>query len=163
MPKEFLEAGRIVDTHGVRGEVRVELWCDGPAFLAGIKTWYIDGRPFEVQNARAYKQFVLAKFVGVGDMNAALALRGQVISVSRADAEPPEGRFFIQDILGFDVVYAATGIHLGVLTDVLSGPQDVYVVTDRQGAERLIPNVPAFVKGVDLNEGKIRVTLIEGL
>ena len=164
MLKEFLEAGRIVGTHGVRGELRVEPWCDEPSFLAGIRTWFLGDIPIAVQSARVHKRLVLAKLEGIDDMNAAQALRGKVVTIRRADARLPEGRFFIQDILGFTVADDASGDALGSLSDVWTGPgQDVYVVTDEQGAQRLIPNAPAFVKGIDWDAEKIRVTLIEGM
>jgi len=164
MQKEYLEAGQIVGTHGVRGEVRIEPWCDNPSFLTHIPTWYLENRPVAVQTARVHKHLVLAKLEGIDDINAAQALRGRVVSIRRTDARLPEGRFFIQDILGLSVVDDATGEAIGILEDVWSMPgQDVYAVTDRQGGQRLIPNVPAFVKGIDLKEGRIRVTLIEGM
>jgi 16S rRNA processing protein RimM len=163
MLKEFLEAGRIVGTHGVHGEVRAEPWCDSPSFLAGFKTWYVGGRPLAVETARVHKRLVLAKLAGVGDIPAAQALRGAVVTIRRADAALPEGRFFIQDILGFSVADEATGEDVGTLTDVWPGGQDVYVVTDGDGAQRMIPNVPAFVRRVDLDGGVIHVALIEGM
>ena len=164
MLKEFLEAGKIVGTHGVRGEVRIEYWCDDSSFLTAIKIWHIDQIPTEVQTARAHKHLILAKLDGVDDVSAAQALRGKVISIRRDDAKIPDGRFFIQDILGLEVIDDADGAPIGVLSDVWTRPvQDIYVVTDTQGGQRLIPNVPAFVKAIDMDAGQIRVTLIEGM
>jgi 16S rRNA processing protein RimM len=164
MKKEFLEAGRIVGAHGVRGEVRVELWCDGPAFLLDIPVWYLDGRPAAVREARAHKRLVLAKLEGVDSVDAAQRLRGKVLSIRRADAPLPAGRFFVQDILGAAVVDDATGAPLGTLKDIWrQSAQEIYVVTDGEGRERLIPNVPEFVRDTDPDAGLIRVTLIEGM
>ncbi|MDR3207537.1 MAG: ribosome maturation factor RimM [Oscillospiraceae bacterium] len=164
MKKEFLEAGRIVGTHGVRGEVRVDPWCDEPEFLLDIPVWYIDGRAVSVQGARVHKRLVLAKLEGVDDINAAQCMRGMMIALRRADAPLPEGRFFVQDILGFAVVDDATGAPVGRLKDVWRQPaQEVYVVEGPEGEERLIPNVPVFVKGVDTEGECIRVALIEGM
>lgn len=164
MKQEFLEAGQIVGTHGIRGEVRVNPWCDDPAFLTQIKTWYIGGKPLPVREARVHKTLVLALLEGVDDMNAAQAMRSQVVSIRRDDAKLPEGRFFVQDILGFSVVDEAAGTPVGTLKDVWQQPgQDVYVVTDEQGQEHLIPNVPAFIKQIDFEAACIRVALIEGM
>ena len=161
--KEYLEAGRIVGTHGVRGEVRVEPWCDGPHFLAGIAVWHVDGRPFAVVGARVHKRLVLARLDGVDDIPAAQSMVGKVVSICRHDAALPQGRFFIQDILGFDVADEATGAKVGTLTDVWPGVQDIYAVTDGDGGQHLIPNVPAFVKGVDFERGRVLVALIDGM
>lgn len=164
MKQTFLEAGRIVGTHGIRGEVRVQPWCDSPAFLLDFATWYMDGQAVRVQEARVHKHLVLAKLEGIDTMNEAQALRNRIMSVRRADAKLPEGRFFIQDILGLPVVDDVTGAPVGTLTDVWQQPgQDVYVVKDEQGTEHLIPNVPAFIRPIEPDAGCVRVTLIEGM
>lgn len=161
--KEYLEAGQVVGTHGVRGELRIHPWCDDAAFLTGIKTLYIDGRGFAVSSVRAHKSLVLVRLAEITDVTAAQALRGRVVCVGRNEAALPEGRFFIQDLIGFAVVDSVSG-PVGTLTDVWRQPaHDVYVVRDGDGRERLIPNVPEFVKEFDVPGRTIRVTLIEGM
>jgi len=160
---EFLAAGRIVGTHGVRGEVRVEPWCDQPSFLAGIGVWHLDGQPRTVESARVHRRLVLAKLAGIDDIPAAQAQRGKTVFIRRDGVRLPEGRFFIQDILGLVVLDEASGATVGTLADVWPGRQDIYVVTDGMGAQHLIPNVPAFVKGIDWRRGAIMVSLIEGM
>ena len=164
MRKEFLEAGKIVGVHGVRGEIRVGPWCDEPSFLIGFQTWFIGGCPLTVRNARVHKRLVLAKLEGFDDVESARALRGKVVSIRRIDAVLPEGRFFIQDLIDLDVVDDATGEPLGTLSDVWPRPgQDIYVVTGQRGERRLVPNAPDFIKSVDLDEGTVRISLIEGM
>lgn len=120
MRKPFLECGKIVSTHGVLGEMRVQPWCDSPEDLEGIKTLYFDGgaAPAEVLRARAHKNVVLLKLRGVDTVEQAQALRGRVLWVAREDMPLEEGEYFIQDLLGMQVVDADDGHPYGVLSDV---------------------------------------------
>ena len=157
----YIEAGKIVNTHGVRGEVKIEPWVDSPEFLRKFKTLYLDGAPVRVVSARVHKRFVIAALEGVGDVNAAMALKNKTVYFDRNDAVLPKGTFFLADILGARVVTDA-GEELGVLSDVLDNPgQRVYVV--RGGTERLIPAVPEFILNTDVPGRVITVRLIEGL
>jgi 16S rRNA processing protein RimM len=158
---QFLEIGRIVSTHGVRGEVRVEPWCDNPAFLAGFTTVYLRNAPVAVESARAHKNLVLMKLEGVDTVEAAQALREAVLWIDRSDIELPEGRFFVQDLIGLAVYDGEE--YIGSLTDVLTMPaHDVYHVRGGDG-EHMIPAVPEFVREIDLPGGIMRVKLIEGM
>jgi len=163
MKKDYLEAGKIVNTHGVRGEVRLMPWADSPEFLQEFETLYIDGAPVKLLSARVHKNFLIVKLEGVSTIEAAIALKNKLIYISREDVELPPGDFFIQDILGFSVV-DEKGIQIGTLKEILPRPSgDVYVVAAEDGAERLIPDVPAFMLEKNLDGGFIRVRLIEGL
>ena len=158
MKQEFLEVGQIVSTHGVRGEVKVMPWADEPEFLLDFDTLYLGGRPVRVRGARVQKTCVLLKLEGVDDLDAAAALR-----IRRADARLPEGAVFIADLIGLPVL--ADGETVGTLTDILCRPgNDVYVVTaaDKK-REYLIPAVPEFILERNVDEGFIRVRLIEGM
>ncbi len=160
MKKQFLEAGEIVSTHGVQGEVKILPWCDGPEFLQEFTTLFIDGTPYTVERSRVYKTMLLCKFRGVDDMNAAQCLKNKVVSVDRADASIPEGRVFIADILGLPV-YAGEQ-QIGVLQDVYIGPaNDVYIVKGEK--DYMIPAVSEFLEEVNPEEGVIRVRLIPGM
>lgn len=161
MPK-LLEAGRIVNTHGVRGEVKIEPWCDSPEFLCDFDVFYISGEPVKVLQARPHGACVLALLEGVTDIDAAIALRGRVVSIDRDLVDLPEGRFFIADLLGLTVLDDATGEAIGKLTEVLPQPaSDVYVV--RGERKYLIPAVPAFIAAVEPEQGIMRVHMMEGL
>ena len=100
MPKQaFLEAGQIVGTHGVRGEVRVQPWCDSPALFATLTTLYWDkagASPVRVKS-RPHKNIALAKLDGVDTVQDASALRGRLLYLARADLKLPAGRYFIKD------------------------------------------------------------------
>ncbi len=163
MKNRFLEAGQIVNTHGIHGEVKIVPWCDTPQFLCQFHTLYLDGTPVKVLAARPHKGNVLARLEGVDDVNAAMALKGRTIHIDRNDAELPEGRHFIADLIGLRVLDADTGAELGVVTDVLTPPAHEVYVVQGNGCEHLIPAVDEFLKETNVDEGFLRVKLIEGM
>ena len=163
MKNQFLEAGQVVNTHGVRGEVKIVPWCDSPEFLCGFDTLYIDGAPVKVRESRPHKGNVLARLEGVDDVNAAMRLKNKVVSIDRTGVVLPEGRHFLADLIGLKVVNDDTGEELGILEEVLTPPaHEVYVVRGG-GKEYLIPAVDAFLRGTDMDAGWVRVHLIEGM
>lgn len=161
MKQQFLEAGQIVNTHGVRGEVRIVPWADDAAFLRKFKTFYIDDKPVRVKSSRVHKEMLIAALEGIDDINAAMPLKNKVIKINRDDAHLPKGSFFIQDILGAEVK-DEEGKLIGKLTDVMDLPRgQVYEVKGE--TDHLIPAVPEFVLNVDADAGEIIVRLIEGM
>ena len=160
--KEFLEGGQIVNTHGIKGEVKIDSWCDTPEVLAGIKTLYIDGAPRRVRSARVHKNCVIAFLEGVDDVNTAMLLKGKVVHVARSSVKLPKGQVFMADLVGLKVLDAETSNELGTLTDILTPSlQKVYVVTGER--EILIPAVDEFIKEINVEGGYIKVRLIEGM
>lgn len=167
MKKKYLECGRIVTTHGVRGEVKVQPWCDTPEFLCGFTVLYLQKgeRPVHVESAKAHKNMVLLKMRGIDTLDDAASLRGKVLFIDREDA-PRDGEsgYFIQDLLGARVEDADTGRDWGELTDVFStGANDVYEITDNEGVKRLIPAIPDVVLDIDLDAGRIIIRPLKGL
>ncbi len=161
MQKRFLEAGRIVNTHGTHGEVKIQPWADSADFLTDFENIYIDGAPLRVINARVHKGFVIAILEGVEDINSAMRLKNKVISIERSSAKLPDGSFFIQDVFGVEV-YDSEGLKLGKVSDVLFMPShNIYVVTGER--EYLIPAVPEFVTDLDIPGGRMTVKLIDGM
>ena len=159
--KQYIEAGRIVNTHGVAGEVKIEVWLDSPQFLKSFKRCFIDRREVKLLSARVHKGFLIVKLEGVEDVNAAMALKGRTVFMDRADARLPKGTFFLQDIIGASVV-DESGNEIGKLVDVMETPaSNVYVVKGEQ--EHLIPAVPEFILSTDADNGIITVHLIEGM
>ncbi len=158
---KFLEAGEVVGTHGVRGEVKILPWTDSVDFLRRFKTLYIGGRPYPVLHSFAHKGCMIAALEGVGDVNAAMALKGRTVCFARADAKLPKGRFFLADILGASVI-TEDGAEIGKLVDIIQNPtQNVYVVRGQR--EHLIPAVPEFVLNTDTENGVVTVRLIDGM
>ena len=159
--KAFIEAGRIVNTHGVSGEVKIEVWLDSPQFLRRCGRLFVDGTEKKILSGKVQKSFLIAKLEGVEDVNAAMALKGRLVEIAREDAPLPKGAYFIQDILGASV-QDETGREIGRLTDVLERPaSNIYVVQGE--TEHLIPAVPEFVLATDAENGVITVHLIEGM
>ena len=159
--REYVEAGRITNTHGISGEVKIEVWLDSPAFLKKFNRVFLEGRELKIASARVHKGFLITKFEGMEDVNAAMALKGRDVFIRRSDARLPKGAFFLQDIIGASVV-DEQGREIGTLTDVMETPAShVYVVKGE--TEHLIPAVPEFVMSTDVENGIITVHLIEGM
>ncbi|MGN0707706.1 MAG: ribosome maturation factor RimM [Faecalibacterium sp.] len=165
--QQYLEAGKIVTTHGVRGEMKLELWCDGVDFLKPVQQLYATaqgGRSWKVLSLRAQGQMGLLRLEGVDDMDAARAMHGQVLYFDRTEAHLPEGRWYRADIIGCEVRDADTGKGYGVVTSVdHPGAQDIYTVKSPSGKEYLLPAVDAFIKERVPEQGYILVTPIPGL
>ena len=159
--KEFLDCGRIVNTHGIRGEVRIVPWADSPEFLCQFSTLYLDGAPRRVLSSRVHKGSVIVKLEGADTVEETMLLRDRTVQIRRADAKLPEGAFFLADIIGLRVV-DEEGKILGTLKEVLSpSVQQVYVVEGER--EIMIPAVPEFILETNITDGYIKVRLIEGL
>jgi len=159
--KEYIEAGRICNTHGVAGEVKIEVWLDSPEFMKRFKRLFIQGREVKMLSSKIHKGFLLAKLEGVEDVNAAMAYKGKTVHIHRADAKLPKGSYFIQDIIGALVIDEERG-EIGKLVDVMETPaSNIYVVKGE--AEHLIPAVPEFIMSTDAEQGIIKVKLIEGM
>lgn len=163
MRPEYIPVGRIVNAHGIRGEVKVNPQGFDPDFLTEFDTIYLDGRPVRVLGARVHKSTVLLRLPGVEDMDAALALKGRQVSIRRTDARLPEGQFFDQELLGLRVIDCESGQEIGRVEKVLPYPaHKVYQVRGQR--EYLIPAVPGvFIRGIDPDAGEMQVQLMKGL
>ena len=158
MKLEFLEAGEIVTTHGVRGEVKVLPWADGPDFLCDFSRVRIEGREYKLESCRVQKTCNLVKIQGIDTMEDAQKLRGKTVEVFRCDV--PEELIFAAELIGVDVF--CDGEAVGKVTDVLDYPGNkVYVVKGQH--EYMIPAVKAFVLNTDMEANRMDVRLIEGM
>ncbi len=163
MKSEFLETGEIVNTHGVRGEVKIMPWADSPGFLCQFDTLYLDQQPVKVLSSRVHKAMVLCALDGVDTVEKAMRLKGKVVSIRRSQVQLPPGRHFLVDLVGLTVLDAASGQELGTVREVLTPPaHNVYVIRGK-GKEYMIPAVPAFIAETNVDEGYLKVNLIEGL
>lgn len=161
MANQLLECGKIVNTHGIRGEVKIQPWADSPEVLCALPALYIDGAPVALRSARVHKGNVIALLEGVSDVNQAMLLKNKVVWLNRDDLRLPEGTFFLADLIGLRVVDEA-GQELGILDEVLSpSRQQVYVV--KGDRELMIPAVPQFILETNVAGGYIKVRLIEGM
>lgn len=159
--QQYIEAGRIVNTHGVNGEVKIEVWLDSPQFMKKCGRIFVGGNPVRIISGREHKGFLLARLEGVDDVNAAMCLKGKNVFIDRSDAKLPRGAFFLQDIIGASVV-DEQGREVGRLAEIMETPASmIYVV--RGEAEHLIPAVPEFILNTDDEAGVITVHMIEGM
>ena len=158
MKLPFIEAGEIVTTHGVRGELKVLTWLDSPEDLCDFERCRIGAKEYRIESCRVQKTCNLLKVSGIDTMEAAQAMRGKIVELFREDMA--EGVIFAAELLGMEVY--AQGVLLGKIEDVLDYPgNQVYVV--RGEHEYLIPAVKAFVHTTDLEANRMEVTVIEGM
>jgi len=166
MKQAYLECGKIINTHGFRGTVKLECWCDSPEVLRGLKhLWFRVGEQYSarrVLHASVFRQFVLADLEGIDSEEAANALRGTTVYAAREDLPLADGDAFIVDLIGLPVRDADSGVLLGELVDInTAGVRDLYVVRTATG-EYMVPAVPAFVVKVDA-EDAVYIRPIPGL
>ncbi len=153
MKLPYLPCGKIINTHGFRGTVKAESWCDSPEVLSHLERVFVKEndtyRPIRVLHASVFKQFVLLDLEGVTTEDAADLLRGTELYATRGSLPVEEGSYFIMDLLGLPVLHADTGVRIGTLKDVnTSGVRDLYVIQTPHG-ERLVPAVPEFIVRID--------------
>ncbi len=164
--KNYLECAIIINTHGVRGDLKLESLCDSPAVLAGLKrVFFCDSgmyREVKVLHASVFKSFVLATLEGIGDMDKAMAQKGKTLYAAREDFKLKKGDYFIADLVGLPVIDNKDGKVYGKVSEVINrGASDIYIVKTDEG-ERMMPAVKEFVKRVDIEKG-IFVEVIPGL
>ena len=158
MKLEFVEAGEIVTTHGVRGEMKILPWGDSPDFLLEFKRVRIAGAEYKVESCRVQKTCNLLKVVGIDTVEAAQAMRGKVVEIYRADTDPD--LIFAAELIGVKVV--EDGVELGKIAQVLDYPGNkVYVVKGQY--EYMIPAVKQFILSTDLEANRMEVALIQGM
>ncbi len=163
--QQYIEVGKVTNTHGIMGEVRVTPWADSPEFLCQFDTFYVDEAhwPIKVERARVHKNMVILKLEGVTDVPSALAMRNAILYIDRKDVTLPQGSFFIADLMGLEVRDATSGAVLGKIADVITLPaNNVYVVRGGQ-REIMIPAVDEFIAETNVEQGFIRVNMMEGL
>ena len=161
MKLETIKIGRIVNTHGIRGEVKVQPRDGDPYFLTEFDTFLMDGKPITPTACHVHKSMVLMKLPGVDDMNAALALKDKALYIRRADAKTDE--WFDDELLGLQVYNCETGELLGELKAVDPYPaHKVYTVKGKK--TYLIPAVwDAFIKSIDMDANRMEVQVWEGM
>ena len=158
MKLQYLEAGQIVTTHGVHGEMKVLPWADGPDFLLEFDRVRIDGKEYNVESCRIQKSCNLLKLEGIDTMESAQAMYGKTLEIYRDDADPDI--IFAAELIGMEVF--AENTMIGKLVDVLDYPGNkVYVIKGEQ--EYMIPAVKAFILSTDVENNRMQVRLIEGM
>ena len=158
MKLQFIEAGEIVTTHGLKGEMKVLPWVDSPDILCEFERCRIGGAEYKIEQCRVQKSCNLLKVKGIDTVEAAQAMRGKTVELFREDIDSDV--IFAAELIGVEVY--TNGQCLGKITDVLDYPgNSVYVVTGEH--EYMIPAVKQFVLSTDLEANRMEVTVIEGM
>lgn len=166
--EKMFTVGKIVNTHGIKGEVKVIPTTDDPKRFEKLKEIYIQRKDmctFKIESVRYHKKFVLIKFEGINTLNEAELLKNAVLKINRGDSLPlNKDEYYISDLYGMDVV-TLEGRKLGQLTEIIyTGSNDVYVIKNEETKkELLIPAIKQVIKEIDLEEKIMRVVLLEGL
>lgn len=166
MNKNYLECGKIINTHGIKGAMKVESWCDSPYVLAELERVFLEKngsfKEYEVIDSSVFKRFVILELDGILTIEEAEKLKNRVIYLAREDLELEEGEIFIADLIGLPVIDVDSGVEYGKISDVMNtGASDIYVINTPNG-EAMMPAVKEFVKEIDLEKG-IFIKPIEGM
>lgn len=161
--QKILCVGEIVNTHGVKGELKVVPLVDNPDDLLDYTHFLINNKSYDVENIRFHKDFALIKLKDINDMNKAEEYKGKFLELPREELKPlPDGRYYICDLIGLKVVDETLG-ELGTISEVIETvSNDVYVV-NYKGKELCIPILENVVNEVNLDNGIVRVMLPKGL
>ena len=158
MRLEYIEAGEIVSTHGIKGEVKVLPWVDSPDILCEFDRVRISGKEYKIQQCRVQKSCNLVKLEGIDTMDAAQAMRGKILELYREDID--DEVIFAAELIGMQVL--CQGSEIGKIVEVLDYPgNSVYVVRGKH--EYMIPAVRQFILSTDMEANVMEVQLIEGM
>ena len=161
---EFIEVGQIVNTHGVRGEVKVQPWDVSPELLCGFKTFYMDGAPFRPTSKRVQGDMVLMHFPGWDDMTAAETLKTKILSIKRSEVQLKKGEFLDAELIGMQVYEDFIHRYVGTVEEVLTYPAHKLYKVKGEEKTYLIPAVKdIFITDIDEEAREISVHMIEGL
>lgn len=166
--EDILQVGIITSTHGLKGEVKVFPTTNDAARFKRLKEVLLDtGReklPLEIEGVKFFKQFVILKFKGIDDISAVEKYRQRGLYVTRENAvRLGRNEYFIADLIGMAVIDEEDA-PVGVLKDVLeTGANDVYVIDMVDGRELLLPAIKQCVLEVDMEAGRMKVHILEGL
>ncbi|MFI3115387.1 MAG: ribosome maturation factor RimM [Clostridia bacterium] len=162
--KQYLEAGKIVNTHGLKGELKVMHWCDSAEFLCEFDTLYLDKdkTPMKVLKTRIHKGVAMLTFEGINDINIAETYKNKVLYIDRDEVDM-DGLVFQQDIIGIDVFDEFLDKKIGTVKDILPMPTyDMFVIKGKN-KEHLVPDVDAFVLEIDIENKLMTIKTIEGM
>ena len=158
---EIIEVGQIVNTHGIRGEVKLNPWTDDLYDLTELDVFYDkDKNPLKVESSKVHKNVVIIKFSGINTMNDAEKMKGKTLYTEKIPL--PEGRYYIKDLIGLKAY--ENDVHLGELTDVFNtGANDIYEIKTPEGKRIYLPVIEGVIGDVDLENKTIAVTIPDGL
>lgn len=158
-----MEIGKIVNTHGLKGHVKVEPWCDGIETFEYLDSIFIKGTEYNIESVKPHKNIFLLKLKNIDDINVAEGLKGAIITADREKLPPlPEGTYYITDIIGLEVYEDEK--YIGKISDwIETGSNNVYVIKRPKGKDVLIPAIDDVIKKIDIENKTMSVKLLEGL
>lgn len=167
----YIECGKIINTHGCHGDVKVEPWTDTPRDLIDLGRVFI-GEGEEKKEMKILRgsvmqgRFLMLSLEGVTDMNAADSLRNTILYAAREDFHLAEGQYFLSDAIGLPVLDTREGREgtlLGTVIDISpNAASDIYTVRTPDGVDVLVPAIPVFVTDVIPGEC-VRMAPIDGM
>lgn len=157
-----IECGKIVNTHGIAGEVKIQNYCD-EGFFKRISAVTIGSEKYKIISSRSHKGFVLAKLEGINTVEAAMRLKEKTVIADRKDIDMPRGHVFYSDLYGFDVFDRRTQKVVGKLREVRESPASMIYIIEGEKGEILVPDVPAFSRGYDLKKQTVEIETIKGM
>lgn len=164
--KQYLEIGKVNNTHGLKGEIKLSMWCDDIDYLKQLKTVYLDekGRiPLTLINARSQKNIAILKFAEITSVEQAQELKNKVLYCNRDDATIDDGAYYLADVIGCKVVDVDTNEDYGKIVDVMNyGAGDIYDVKKGK-KDNLIPVTDDIVKKIDTENGVVKIKPMKGL
>ena len=168
MIKDYLEIGQIVSTHGIKGEVRLNPWCDSPEFVKKFKILYRDEKgnnSFKIVSCRPHGNVAVLKIEGVDTVEEAQKLRNTILYMKRTDINLPEGKWFVSELIGCSVLdYDDNNICYGKIKDIESyTANDVWYIETTDGKEVLIPAIKDVVIKCDVANDVAYIRPLRGL
>ena len=157
-----IEVGKIVNTHGLKGEVKLVSWCDFPEMFECFPEIDVNGKSFEIEYVKYHKESVILKLEGVDSIDAAEGLKNQVAKADRKYFDLPEGRYFIADLIGLEVICGERTV--GSIREVIpTGSSSVYAVRRDGMSDLLIPANETTVIETNIDAGYVKMVIPEGL
>jgi len=159
----YIEIGKIVNTHGLRGHIKVEPWCDGIETFEYLKRVFVNNAEYGIESVKPQKNLFLLKLSGIDSVEVAEVLRGKIINALEEEMPPlPDGVYYIKDIIGLSVYEGEKFI--GEITDwIETGSNNVYVIKRPKGKDVLIPAIDSVVLNIDIENKRMSVNMMEGL
>lgn len=164
--KKYLEIAKFTKTHGLKGEVKAVYYCSNPDELGDYEIYYLgnDKSAFKIENYRITKNTVIVKPKGYETVEQAQTLINKMLYIDRNDVELPPDTWFIQDLIGLDVIDAASGEIYGKIDEILqNAPVDVYSLITKDNRQLLFPSIPEVLVKTDIEAGAVYIRPLEGL
>ena len=164
--QNFLEIGKIVSTHGIKGELKVQPWCDSPEFIINTKTFYLNKGNEEIKltSKKIHKNMVIIKVDGIDTPEDAVKLRNKILYIDRNSVKLEAGTYFISDLIGLKVIDADTEKLYGIIDDVSkTGANDVYHIKSSDDKLYYIPAIKQVIVKTDIENGKLFIRPLKGL